>query len=99
MLIDFDEICIGPQSWDHVPIATQVARFGLAPQKFMDLEAGYGASFRSQPGFSVMVRLRELASVSWVAQLAGSRPELVPEVDRRLQYWRPALNPPVWTPG
>jgi len=46
-----------------------------------------------------MVRLRELASVTWVAQLAGSRPELVPEVDRRLQYWRPAPNPPVWTPG
>jgi len=45
MLIDFDEICIGPKAWDHVPIATQVARFGLTPEKFMDLEAGYGASF------------------------------------------------------
>jgi len=99
VLIDFDEICIGPRGWDHVPIATQVARFGLPPERIRDFEAGYGFSFRDDPGLAVMVRLRELASVTWVAQLAATRPELVAEVERRLQFWRRTPEPPTWTPG
>lgn len=96
LLIDFDQIAVGPRSWDYVPIAVQMRRFGLPARCGSAFVDGYGTDLSQQSGFEILLALRELASVTWIAQLALHRPDLRSEVRLRMKTLHGPPDRRVW---
>jgi Phosphotransferase enzyme family len=94
-LVDFDLISLAPPAWDLSPLRVQVRRFGRASTAWDELIRGYGAELEPS---EALLRLRELGASSWLAALSAARRELIPEVLRRMRYWRGEENAPVWQP-
>jgi len=84
VLIDFDQVAVGPRAWDQVPVEVQVRRFGLNVSCLTDFAHGYGTPLDNDPGYELLVQFRELASATWVAALSLERSGLMPEVKLRL---------------
>lgn len=98
LLIDFDRVVVGPQAWDQVPVDVQVRRFGLPSRCRREFLSGYGTSLATDPGYDLLIQLREMASITWAAKLALLRPELQEEVWLRLRTLDTLAGTVTWTP-
>jgi phosphotransferase family enzyme len=88
VLCDFDSSCVGPPEWDLTPMAVGVVRFGDSLGRYRELARGYDFDVLSWEGFEVLRDVRELKLITSVLPILSSRPEVRPELHRRLAAFR-----------
>lgn len=97
VLIDFEQVSIGPREWDLVHTAVVVSRFGRPEQCYRDFAEAYGFDVRTWDGYQTYRRLWELCATTWLMQHDHHDRTVAQEVDVRLQTWRED-NPDIrWT--
>jgi Phosphotransferase enzyme family len=97
VLCDFDSSCVGPPEWDLTPLAVGRERFGDPPVRYRTFAAAYGFDVTSWPGFTVLRGIRELKLTTSVLPILRSRPQVRPELYRRLDDFRNARTDTRWT--
>lgn len=84
VLCDFDSASIGPPEWDLTPLAVGVVRFGEPAGRYREFVRTYGLDVTRSPLFGVLREVRELKLITSVLPILSSRPEVRPELFRRL---------------
>jgi hypothetical protein len=84
VLCDFDSASLGPPEWDLTPLAVGVVRFGEPAGRYRELVRSYGFDVTRWEGFPVLREVRELKLITSVLPILSSRPEVRPELFRRL---------------
>lgn len=84
VLCDFDSASLGPPEWDLTPLAVGVVRFGEPVGRYRELVRSYGFDVTRWKGFPVLREVRELKLITSVLPILSSRPEVRPELFRRL---------------
>lgn len=84
ILCDFDSSCLGPPEWDLTPLAVGVVRFGEPAGRYREFVRTYGMDVTRSPAFQVLREVRELKLITSVLPILSSRPEVRPELFRRL---------------
>jgi Ser/Thr protein kinase RdoA (MazF antagonist) len=74
LLIDYEDVALGPRAWDLVPTATAVDRFGLPPTDYEAFCRSYGQDVTKCDEYSALRTIRELFMVTWLMQNAQSGP-------------------------
>lgn len=97
VLCDFDSSCVGPPEWDLTPLAVGRERFGDPPVRYRTFAATYGFDVTSWAGFSVLRAIRELKLTTSVLPILRSRPQVRPELFRRLDDLRNGRTDARWT--
>lgn len=97
VLCDFDSSCVGPPEWDLTPLAVGRERFGDPPVQYRTFAAAYGFDVTSWPGFVVLRGIRELKLTTSVLPILRSRPQVRPELFRRLDDLRHGRTDVRWT--
>ncbi|EOD68847.1 phosphotransferase enzyme family protein [Amycolatopsis vancoresmycina] len=97
VLCDFDSSCVGPPEWDLTPLAVGRERFGDPPVRYRTFAAAYGFDVTSWPGFAVLRGIRELKLTTSVLPILRSRPQVRPELFRRLDDLRSGRTDVRWT--
>lgn len=97
VLVDWDELCLGPPEWDHVMLMTLSDRWGGHRSTYDDFAAGYGSDLRSRASSGRLARLRLLAPTINLAARVAQDQRFAAELERRMQFWRNDPNPAVWT--
>jgi aminoglycoside phosphotransferase (APT) family kinase protein len=97
VLCDFDSSCVGPPEWDLTPLAVGRERFGDPPVHYRTFAAAYGYDVTSWPGFGVLRAVRELKLTTSVLPILRSRPQVRPELFRRLDDLRQGRMDARWT--
>ncbi len=90
LLIDFDQICLGPLEWDLVPNLVTYRRFGMSDKDYEEFSSTYGYDLRASPHVGTFIALRELGMVTWLLQQYGTSASLDDEIHRRID----SLNEP-----
>ncbi|MFF9054657.1 phosphotransferase family protein [Streptomyces erythrochromogenes] len=68
LLIDYEAVALGPRSWDLLPTATAVDRFGLAPSAYDEFCTLYGADVTLRHEYRLLRTVRELGMTTWLMQ-------------------------------
>jgi len=84
VLCDFDSSSYGPPEWDLTPLAVGVVRFGEPVGRYRELVRTYGVDVTELDGFQVLREVRELKLITSVLPILSSRPEVRPELFRRI---------------
>jgi Ser/Thr protein kinase RdoA (MazF antagonist) len=84
VLLDLEDAGVGPASWDFVPLAVGVERYGLPAEDFDRFAAGYGAEPKAWPGLSLMSRVYELLVTSWAVSCSTDSPAMATEAEVRV---------------
>ncbi|GAB3438327.1 phosphotransferase [Actinophytocola sediminis] len=84
VLCDFDSASLGPPEWDSTPLAVGVVRFGEPVGRYREFVRTYGMDVTRSPVFQVLRDVRELKLITSVLPILSSRPEVRPELFRRL---------------
>jgi hypothetical protein len=102
VLIDWDLMCIGPAAWDHAPLLRWEDRWsdrwGGGPGTYEAFAAGYGRSLRGDWAGEALAEMRLLVATLMRVRAAAEHPEAVPELERRLRWWRGDPDAPKWEP-
>ena len=88
VLSDFDSTCIGPRTWDLVPVLLGPRRFGDPPEHVDQFLTAYGSNLPTRDQIDVLLRIRELQLVASVVPVLRSNPGVVGEFHRRLRSVR-----------
>jgi aminoglycoside phosphotransferase (APT) family kinase protein len=88
VLIDFEQVSIGPREWDLVHTAVSVTRFGRSEQCYRDFADAYGFDVRTWEGYQTHRRLWELCATTWLMQHDHRSRRVRQEIEVRLQTWR-----------
>jgi Ser/Thr protein kinase RdoA (MazF antagonist) len=88
VLIDFEQVAIGPREWDLAHTAAAVTRFGRPEQHYRDFADAYGFDVRSWDGYETYRRLWELCATTWLMQHGRHSRKVAQEIEVRLQTWR-----------
>jgi Ser/Thr protein kinase RdoA (MazF antagonist) len=88
MLIDFEQVSIGPREWDLVHTAVAVTRFGRPERCYRDFADAYGFDVRTWDGYPTHRRLWELCATTWLMQHDRGDPKVAREIEVRLATWR-----------
>ncbi len=88
VLIDFEQVSIGPREWDLVHTAVVVTRFGRPEQCYRDFADAYGFDVRSWDGYETHRRLWELCATTWLMQHDHGDHKIAREIKVRLGTWR-----------
>jgi Ser/Thr protein kinase RdoA (MazF antagonist) len=88
VLIDFEQVSIGPREWDLVHTAVSVTRFGRPEQCYRDFVDAYGFDVRTWDGYPTHRRLWELCATTWLMQHDRRSHRVTQEIEVRLQTWR-----------
>lgn len=97
MLIDWDLLCVGPNSWDHGPLMTWTERWGGASVVYDRFAEGYGASLRGDPVAEAIAELRLVAATLMRLRAGRTDPVAAAEAEQRLRWWRGDPDAPPWT--
>lgn len=97
VLCDFDSSCVGPPEWDLTPLAVGRERFGDPSVQYRTFAAAYGFDVTSWSGFAVLRGIRELKLTTSVLPILRSRPQVRPELFRRLDDLRHGRTDVRWT--
>ncbi len=84
VLIDLESAGVGPASWDLVPLAVGVRRYGDSADDYQRFLGGYGADPIGRPGFEFMCDVYELLVVIWTIACSARVPHMVTEAALRL---------------
>jgi aminoglycoside phosphotransferase (APT) family kinase protein len=88
VLLDFEEVAIGPREWDLVPTAIGFQRFGLPAEDYRRFVARYGFDVVTWDGFSVLRSIREMTMTTWLMQNVDESPEIAEEFEIRVRSLR-----------
>lgn len=88
VLIDFEQVAMGPREWDLAHTATAVTRFGRPEQCYRDFVDAYGVDIRTWDGYDTYRRLWELCATTWLMQHHHRSRTIAEEIEIRLQTWR-----------
>jgi Ser/Thr protein kinase RdoA (MazF antagonist) len=88
VLIDFEQVSIGPREWDLVHTAVVVTRFGRPEQCYRDFADAYGFDVRAWDGYETHRRLWELCATTWLMQHDHHSRRVAQEIQVRLRTWR-----------
>jgi len=88
VLIDFEQVAIGPREWDLVHTAVAVTRFGRPEQRYRDFADAYGVDIRTWDGYETYRRLWELCATTWLMQHGHRSRKVAQEIEVRLRTWR-----------
>jgi Ser/Thr protein kinase RdoA (MazF antagonist) len=97
VLIDFEQVSIGPREWDLVHTAVVVTRFGRPDQCYRDFADAYGFDVRTWDGYQSYRRLWELCATTWLMQHDRHDRKVAQEIEVRLQTWRDDDPDARWT--
>lgn len=95
-LIDLEDSGSGPVSWDLVPQAVAVRRFGASPASYRSFCDAYGADLMTGDGAETLCRTFELLLLSWAIANWDTSPEMEAEAALRLANFRGETDQP-WT--
>lgn len=84
ILVDLDNLSIGPRDADFAPTIVQLRRFGLSVDCWIEFTQGYGLLDPWILHESPLVRLRELFMTAWLLQQYGSSDEIDRELELRI---------------
>ncbi|MCB9745271.1 MAG: phosphotransferase [Alphaproteobacteria bacterium] len=100
---DLESAGMGPRSWDLMPMAVHVRRYGLAPARYEAFLRAYGLPPEAWdphaprwPGYARFCELYELLCVIWTVGTSEETPALLPEARLRLDGWLRG-DPRPWT--
>ncbi|KJK45233.1 phosphotransferase [Streptomyces sp. NRRL F-4428] len=68
LLIDYEAVALGPRSWDLLPTATAVDRFGLTASLYDEFCVLYGADVTQRHEYRLLRTVRELGMTTWLMQ-------------------------------
>jgi aminoglycoside phosphotransferase (APT) family kinase protein len=97
VLIDFEQVSVGPREWDLVHTAVVVTRFGRPDQCYRDFADAYGFDVRTWDGYQSYRRLWELCATTWLMQHDRHDRKVAQEIEIRLQTWRDDDPDARWT--
>jgi Ser/Thr protein kinase RdoA (MazF antagonist) len=97
VILDWDQICLGPAAWDHAALIPWADRFGGPVDAYPDFARGYGADLRDSQLANDLAVLRLLAATLNAIISAGGNPEHVAEATARMRYWLGDPAAPTWT--
>lgn len=97
VLIDFEQVSLGPREWDLVHTAVVVTRFGRPEQRYRDFADAYGFDVRTWNGYQTHRRLWELCATTWLMQHDRRSCRVSEEIEVRLQTWRDDDPDARWT--
>lgn len=99
LLIDLDEVSVGPREWDLVQTALYYDRLGWHTKaEYETFVRVYGYDVMEWPGYSTLADIREVLMVQWLAARAAHDDQAAAEVRKRIaairyggsrQGWRP----------
>jgi hypothetical protein len=84
ILVDLEDAGVGPLSWDLVPLAVGVHRYGDPPEEFQKFVAGYGVDPCRWSGFERMCGIYELSVSGWAIRCAAVAPRIAREAALRV---------------
>ena len=87
-LIDYENISLGDQAWDIVPIFVQNRRFGLTDEQIDEFSIGYGNSIVNWDFFSDAILIRELYMTLWLFQNVDISVDAKKEINHRMKFWK-----------
>jgi len=70
LLIDYEAVAVGPQSWDLLPTAIAVSRFALPRPDYDAFCRSYGQDVTTSEGYEELRTVRELGMTTWLMQNA-----------------------------
>ncbi|MCK9897504.1 phosphotransferase enzyme family protein [Frankia sp. AgB32] len=85
LLIDYDQVALGPREWDLVPNLVTYRRFGMSDADYGAFCGAYGYDLRSSPHVDTFVALRELGMVTWLLQQYGTSAAIDAEIELRVR--------------
>lgn len=85
VLVDLEDSGIGPASWDLVPLAVGVRRFGDSPEDFRAFITGYGSNPFLWSGFERLCEIYELSITVWAIRCAVNSPEVLEQAQVRVE--------------
>lgn len=88
VLIDFEQVSIGPREWDLVHTSVAVARFGRPERCYRDFAEAYGFDVRTWNGYETHRRLWEMCATTWLMQHDHRGRRVCQEIELRLRTWR-----------
>ena len=98
VILDWDNICLGPAAWDHAALLTWAERWGGDPGDYDAFAIGYGADLRDSPLAQLLAQVRLLAATINMVIAGGVSARHAAEARLRMRYWRGEPSPPPWTP-
>jgi hypothetical protein len=84
IMVDLEDAGLGPASWDFVPLAVGVRRYGLATAVYESFISGYGASPTLGEGLDTLCTIYELLVTSWAMECSHNSPEMATEAALRV---------------
>lgn len=87
LLIDFDNICFGPQDWDALPTLIATRRFDLSETSLQSFLSGFERNI-DKKRIDQAIEIKELSMTTWLCQNRGISPEVDNEINHRLDTWR-----------
>jgi Ser/Thr protein kinase RdoA (MazF antagonist) len=84
VFVDLEDAGVGPASWDLVPCAVDVRRYGGSPEEFRRFVAGYGVDPYRWSGFEHMCELYELSVTVWAIRCAHISTRIAEEAQLRV---------------
>ncbi len=98
LFCDLEGGCIAPAEWDVSETMTGKARFALPEEQWDAFVTAYGADPFSSLNAQLMLRLRELASTSWLLQQASTSRAIRDEGLMRVRSIRDDDYAATWSP-
>ncbi|MGH4012827.1 MAG: phosphotransferase enzyme family protein [Pseudonocardiaceae bacterium] len=97
ILIDLDNLSIGPRDADFAPTIVQLRRFDLSVDQWTAFTRGYGLRNSWILHESPLVRLRELFMIVWLLQQYGNSEDVDRELELRMSSLDDKIdNPTKW---
>lgn len=96
VLLDWDNLCLGPPAWDHAALLTWEDRWSGRPGTYRDFAAGYGADLAGSELARTLARVRLLAPTLNMVVRGADSPRRAAEARRRLRYWLGDPDAPPW---
>lgn len=98
VIIDWDQICMGPPAWDHAALMTWAERWGGTAEAYPDFACGYGADLRESSLARELATLRLVAPTINMIINGATSPTHAGEATARMRYWLGDPAAPAWTP-
>ena len=86
-LVDYENVSIGDQAWDLIPILISKKRFSLSKKDFIKFMEGYGRDIYDWGFVQDAILIRELNMTLWLFQNADLNVKIRKELDLRMLHW------------
>ncbi|MFJ5984482.1 phosphotransferase enzyme family protein [Lentzea sp. NPDC092896] len=98
LVLDLEQIAVGPPEWDLLHTAISHATVGIVPEReYQDFCRKYGLDVTDWQGYPVLRDIRELRLALFAAQIAADDPRQQQQATHRLACLRGDLGPRPWS--